>query len=463
MKKINKIFITGVICAVCVGISWMPAKATDINPAEVGAGTIDTTVTSEPLDGQLYAKGAVLLDGESGRVLYSKNGQERMPMASTTKIMTCILVLEHVELGEQVDISAYAASMPKVHLGIRKGEVYSVGDLLYSLMLESHNDAAVALAEHVGRGYLTGEEKTKSVAEYTLEESKRAVAAFAGLMNEKALEIGCKDTWFITPNGLDATQEVEVNGQQESRTHSTTARELALIMRYCLYESKKQEQFLQITGASEYNFTANGRSFHLNNHNALLSMMEGAISGKTGFTGNAGYCYVGALEKDGKKLIVALLACGWPNNKTYKWQDTKKLMAYGLEQYNYVSFQDERFYYQQELPRVLVLNAGTENLVYESLCPVVLQEGELPSGEGILMAEEEEIRMEMECLEVLEAPVARGQLVGQIVYSLNGEVIKRDELVLGAGFERIDYGWCLERVLELYLEPHGLQEKQDSF
>lgn len=479
MRKKRNVFITGVICAVTIFLSWVPASAMKISPAESGAGEVEVDIISvvseqiaastdkagatdspAPTESQLYAKGAVLLDGDSGRILYSKNGQEQMPMASTTKIMTCILVLEHAELGETVEISSYAASMPKVHLGVRKGEVYSVGDLLYSLMLESHNDAAVALAEHVGKELLGGEGEAKKVAQYTTEESKQAVAAFAALMNEKAVEVGCENTWFITPNGLDATQEVEINGQRESRTHSTTAAELALIMRYCLYESEMQEQFRQITGASEYNFTSNGRSFHLSNHNALLHMLEGAVSGKTGFTGNAGYCYVGALERDEKKLIVALLACGWPNNKTYKWQDAKKLMAYGMEAYDYVSFQDERFFYTKELPQVLVLNGGTEQLTYEALCPVLLQEGRLPEGKGILLREGEEIQVKMECLEVLEAPVTRGQVVGQIMYTLNGEILKSDELVLGVDLDRIDYHWCLERVVEMYLEPEEFQKGQ---
>ena len=466
MKKRRFGLMAGVICLVYIFSAWIPANAMygdspEADILEEEAWQVTGQVSSAvPAESQLYAKGAVLLDGDSGRVLYSKNGQEQLPMASTTKIMTCILLLEHADLGETVEISSYAASMPKVHLGVRKGEVYAVGDLLYSLMLESHNDVAVALAEHVGREVLGGEWEKKGVSEYTIEESKQAVAAFATLMNEKAAEVGCEKTWFITPNGLDATQQVEVNGQPESRTHSTTAEELAEIMRYCLYGSKMKEQFRQITGASEYSFTANGRSFHLSNHNALLQMLEGAVSGKTGFTGNAGYCYVGALEKDGKKLIVALLACGWPNNKTYKWQDTKKLMTYGMETYNFVSFQDARFYYDKELPRILVLNASTENLAYEALCPVLLQEGMGPEGDGILLRNEEEITVKIECLEVMEAPVSRGQVVGQIIYSLGDKILKTDELVLGADFDRIDYRWCLERVVEMYLEPGEVQEKK---
>ena len=154
-------------------------------------------------DLHLYAQAAVLLDADSGRVLYGKNEETPMAMASTTKIMTCILVLENAKVEEEVSISAYAATMPKVKLYVKKGEHYTVRELLFSLMLESHNDAAAALAEYIG-GKLLGE--TKEASEHTTEESKAALHRFAQAMNEKAVEIGCEDTWFITPNGLDATE-----------------------------------------------------------------------------------------------------------------------------------------------------------------------------------------------------------------------------------------------------------------
>jgi len=123
-------------------------------------------------DISLYATSAVLMDADSGRVLYEKNGYTPMAMASTTKIMTCILVLESGKADEELTVSGYAASMPKVKLYIKKGESYRVRDLLYSLMLESHNDSAVALAEHIGKQYLPDELKNKSTAEFTVEESK---------------------------------------------------------------------------------------------------------------------------------------------------------------------------------------------------------------------------------------------------------------------------------------------------
>ena len=154
-------------------------------------------------DLRLYAQAAVLLDADSGRVLYGKNEETPMAMASTTKIMTCILVLENAKVDETVSVSAYAATMPKVKLYVKCGEHYTVRELLFSLMLESHNDAAAVLGEYIG-GKLLGE--TGEISEHTGEESRAALHRFAQAMNEKAEEIGCEDTWFITPNGLDATE-----------------------------------------------------------------------------------------------------------------------------------------------------------------------------------------------------------------------------------------------------------------
>ena len=149
----------------------------------------------------LHAQSAVLMDAETGRILYEKDGETRRPMASTTKIMTCILALEHMKSEQEiVTASAEAASQPKVRLGVREGQQFYLRDLLYSLMLESHNDTAAAIAEHVAG---------------TRE-------AFADMMNQKARDIGCRDTFFITPNGLDAEDP------DTGRLHSTTAAELAL-------------------------------------------------------------------------------------------------------------------------------------------------------------------------------------------------------------------------------------------
>lgn len=419
----------------------------------------------EPEPGELYAQAAVLMDADSGRVLYDKNGAQVLAMASTTKIMTCILALELADPQETVEISAYAASMPKVKLYVQKGERYLLEDLLYSLMLESHNDAAVAIAEHLGRKYLPEQLGEKSPSEYTPEESRQAVEAFAAVMNRKAAELGCGDTWFITPNGLDATQVLTLeNGETVEKRHSTTARDLASIMCYCIRRSPRSQAFLEITQTPSHSFSIeNGRSFSCANHNAFLQMMQGAISGKTGFTNQAGYCYVGALERDGRTLVVALLACGWPNNKGYKWSDTRILMNFGLNDFAYHSL-DEVAYDESELESLPVLGGQTLEIGDTAYAPVRILErgpggdyqgtgadGEDQEIEGLLLRDGEEIRVECHMERQLQAPVEAGKQVGTIQYIFQDQVYREEHIVTTRAVREIDYRWCFQQIMR-YLD-----------
>ena len=411
----------------------------------------------EPTETELYAKAAVLMDAESGRVLYEKNGQEILANASTTKILTCILALETAHLEEWVDISAYASTMPKVKLGITKGERYRLGDLLHSLMLESHNDVAVAIAEHVGKEFLEKELAEKSASEYTAEESKKAVAAFADLMNEKAQELGCESSWFITPNGLDATETFHAkDGSTFSKDHSTTAEELARIMSYCVLHSPKKEEFLEITQTISYTVTSEkGRNHFCTNHNAFLTMMEGVISGKTGFTNKAGYCYVGALERDGRTFVVALLACGWPNNKSYKWHDSKILLKYGTEEFLKKSIEDAEK--ESRIPaQILVINGQTSEMGRPAFAgvkvvPAETEEGIWSKAENVLLKEGEAVQFEYELPEKLEAPVNKGDIVGKLTYSVDGNIYRQKDIVLTEDVKKVDFKWCFEKVFDIYL------------
>ena len=418
----------------------------------------------EPEPGELYAQAAVLMDADSGRVLYDII-LVVLAMASTTKIMTCILALELADPQETVEISAYAASMPKVKLYVQKGERYLLEDLLYSLMLESHNDAAVAIAEHLGRKYLPEQLGEKSPSEYTPEESRQAVEAFAAVMNRKAAELGCGDTWFITPNGLDATQVLTLeNGETVEKRHSTTARDLASIMCYCIRRSPRSQAFLEITQTPSHSFSIeNGRSFSCANHNAFLQMMQGAISGKTGFTNQAGYCYVGALERDGRTLVVALLACGWPNNKGYKWSDTRILMNFGLNDFAYHSL-DEVAYDESELESLPVLGGQTLEIGDTAYAPVRILErgpggdyqgtgadGEDQEIEGLLLRDGEEIRVECHMERQLQAPVEAGKQVGTIQYIFQDQVYREEHIVTTRAVREIDYRWCFQQIMRYFL------------
>lgn len=355
---------------------------------------------------ELYARSAVLMDGDSGRILYGKDADQPMPMASTTKIMTCILVLEQEEPDQICSVSANAAAQPQVKLQMIQGDTFYMKDLLYSLMLESHNDTAVCLAENTAG----------------------SVEAFASLMNQKASELGCRDTYFITPNGLDA--------EDEGGVHHTTASDLARILRYCIRESSKAEEFLEITRTDTYCFTniEGTRSYSCTNHNAFLHMMEGALTGKTGFTGNAGYCYVGALERDQKLLIVSLLACGWPNNKRYKWTDTRKLMEYGLEHYEKRKIGAESLSLEKipvENGKKSAVSVQAENITCE-----------------LLLREDEKVTRSIHLPESFPAPVSRGQEAGNIEYLIDGRVIVRGKILTTESSEEVDYLYYLQTAVK---------------
>lgn len=318
----------------------------------------------------MYSGSYALMDGDTGRILKGKEESNPMANASTTKILTCIVTLERCSLEEMVTVSSYAASQPRVKMGITEGKEYLLRDMIYGLMLESYNDCAVAIAEHVAG----------------------STEAFAKLLNEKALEIGCKDTYFITPNGLDAE---DANG-----FHHTTAEDLCRIMAYCTWESPKKELFLQITQTRNYDSFVNRNSF--------LNQMDGVLTGKTGFTNKAGYCYVAAMEINGERYCIALLACGWPNNKTYKWKDARTLFEYGMETYEIkpVSFGGvekellvDGFAGEQmfaKLNKADVLTLSAEEQVYH-----------------LLMAEGEEIEKEIILYTDTKLPIVEGQKMGE--------------------------------------------------
>lgn len=407
---------------------------------------------------ELHAISAALIDADSGRVLYGKNENEVRPMASTTKIMTCIVALEQAGLEEEVAVSAYAASRPKVKLYMKKGETYRLKDLLYSIMLESHNDSAAAIAEHIGSRML-GEQVTEAT---TSEESRRYLKEFAGLMNQKAQEIGCENTWFITPNGLDAAEETEVikeDGNLETlkKVHSTTAKELALVLRYCVRQSAQKSAFLEITGTKSHSFSSlskSPRSFSCQNHNAFLSMMDGAFTGKTGFTNNAGYCYVGALERDGRTYIVALLGCGWPNNKSYKWADTRALMNYGLENY-----EKKEVELAVHTPKVLIGNGvpSCGNFGCPCLSDTFVDFGSdtftcLLSKEDSLSAK---ITLDPQFADgnylYWKAPKDKNTQVGELDMVLNGESVKAYPVYLSDDVEEIKPLLCIKKVLRHFL------------
>ena len=355
-------------------------------------------------DMKIGAIGAVLMDAETGRVLWERKSDVPMAVASTTKIMTAILAIESQQLDETAIVSNRAAAAPKVKLGLRKGEEYRLGDLLYPLMLQSSNDAAVVIAEHIGG----------------------SVEGFAEMMNEKALELGAENTKFVTPNGLD-----------EDDNHST-AYDMALITAYAL----KNTDFVKLINTKEYSFSATnkGQSFTAYNKNRLLNEYNGAIGVKTGFTGKAGNCFVGAAERDGVRLISVVLGSGWGTaGKQQKWIDTKQLLNYGFNNYQ----------------RKQIINKGT---AVGTVTILHSKEGEVMAQtceDGFAMLSDEEasnLKTSARLIEALEAPVKKGQVLGEItVCTANGEVVFTSELTAKEDVLRHDLGTSAKKTINLWL------------
>lgn len=177
-------------------------------------------------------------------------------------------------------------------------------------------------------------------------------------------------------------------------------------------------------------------------------MMDGAISGKTGFTGDAGYCYVGALKRDGRTFVVALLGCGWPNNKTYKWADTKKLMNYGLDNFTYRDI-EEKIHFKPEMVENGIPESGNLEEKAEVEFKVKKKES---SGNRMLLRNDEEIRVETEIKKKWKAPVKKGEPAGRVLYCLGDEILKEYEIVTGNAVKEITFRWCVDKVISFYMD-----------
>ena len=233
----------------------------------------------------ISAEKAILMDAVTGRVLYERNANEQSLVASTTKIMTALVVCEHCNVLDRVRIPAEAVGIEGSSLYLREGEVLTVQDLLYGLMLHSGNDAAVALAIYCGG----------------------TVEGFAELMNDKARALGLENTHFVNPHGLDAAE------------HYSTASDLAVLAAYAM-----EDPIFRQT-VSTKTVTAGERS--LRNHNKLLWQVDGAEGVKTGFTKAAGRILVSSASRNGRRLVAVTI------NAPDDWNDHAQLLEEGFSRY----------------------------------------------------------------------------------------------------------------------------------
>lgn len=249
-----------------------------------------------PIKGRaIAAQGAILMEQESGRVLYEKNAHTQMRIASITKIMTAILAVESGKMDDMVTVSKKASSAEGSSLYLEPGEKIKLEDLVYGLMLRSGNDAAVAIAEHVG-----GSQEQ-----------------FVQMMNEKAKELGMKNTVFANPHGLD-----------DHENHYSTAYDMALVTQYAM----RNEQYRKITGTKEYQCKSLNRSIGtwLNKNKLLTIMYPYSTGGKTGYTKRAKRTLVSTAEKDELKLIAVTI------NDRQDWKDHMALFNTAFQKYKRV-------------------------------------------------------------------------------------------------------------------------------
>ncbi|MBR5269895.1 MAG: D-alanyl-D-alanine carboxypeptidase [Anaerotignum sp.] len=355
----------------------------------------------------IAARGAALIDGKTGRLLWGRNEEEPMTMASTTKIMTAILVLENCEMDEIVTISKNAAHQPEVHMDLQEGERWKAGDLLSAMMLRSCNDAAVALAEHV-----SGD-----------------VGSFCKEMTEKAGEIGAEDTVFGSPNGLDS--------HLDDTEHHSTAYDMALIGAYALENDRFREIIIQ---PEIYISDMDGkRNCSITNTDRFLQEYSGAIGVKTGYTNKAGHCFVGAAERDGVLLVSCVFGSGWGDaGKRKKWTDTRKLMDYGFETFHSCEVLKEGV----DFGAVKVVDSPTETV-----------ETVVSEGYTALFSKEEaeSLRMEADLPREVKAPVKKGEKLGTAALFLEDEKLTEMDLLAKEDIAAYTFSQRLKRMAENWL------------
>ncbi len=329
-------------------------------------------VFAQELD--VSARTAVVMDVRTGQVLYDKHMHIKMPPASTTKVLTTIIAIEEANLNEVVRVSRNAAYQEGSSIWLREGEKLTLEELLYGIMLSSANDAAVAVAEHIGG----------------------SVEKFAELMNKRAKEMGALNSNFLNPSGLPCSG------------HYSTAYDMAKIMSYAL----KNKMFAHIT-ATKYktiNWAENPWDRGLRNHNKLLWSYDGITGGKTGYTRAAGRCLISSACRNNREVVAVVLNC--PND----WYECKKLMDYGID----------KFKYQKLFDRGDEIYSLTWEKTAENNFKLLAKEAiyvTVPKGGKI------SVKKVIDILSDKELPIKKGETLGYI-YAYHGEqLIAKTELI----------------------------------
>lgn len=336
------------------------------------------------------ARAAILLDQATGRILFSKNAHEQLPMASTTKIMTAIIVLESAKIDDVVTVSEYAAHVEGSAVDLEAGEEKTMEELVYGLILRSGNDAATAIAEHMSG----------------------SVEKFAERMTNRARELGATQTRFMNPHGLHHEE------------HYTTAYDLALISAHAMSIPK----FHEISTTREKKISWTGREYDrlLRNQNKLLTLYPGADGIKTGWTTPSGRCFVGSATRDDWQLVSVVL------NAPQMWEDTTRLLDFGYEYYRWQKVVEK----DQPLK-----TAAVKKGVYDRITLVACESVGMPLKEN----EQELLKYSFVMQEPLAAPLKAGQRVGTLHIYFGQTVVKEVPLLAGETVEKRGLGLIFRR------------------
>ena len=326
----------------------------------------------------------IVYDRISKSMIIGKNEDVKSAMASTTKIMTTIVILEKADLNEKVTVSAKAGGTGGSRLGLKRGDKASVRDLLYGLMLRSGNDAAVALAEHVGG----------------------SVKGFAELMNEKAIELGLTNTHFVTPHGLD------------DANHYTTALELAKLTDYAM----NNETFAKIVGTKSTTIYINNQSRQINNTNELLGVLNGVVGVKTGFTNNAGRCLVTETKRNNIDIITIVLGADTKKDRT---KDSVNLIEYTFSKYKMYNLEEQiikEFNKWKNIneKRILIIKGKQSN---PKLALGAIEKAIIP------ICDNDKIEYSINALTEAKAPVEQWNVMGTLTVKLNGKILENIDIV----------------------------------
>ncbi|MEL7608542.1 MAG: D-alanyl-D-alanine carboxypeptidase family protein [Bacillota bacterium] len=367
-----RLIIRGIAIALCILImAPMPIARAQTAQPEVKAG------------------GIVLIEATTGKVLYAKNAHVRLPMASTTKVMTAMLALEHGGLDALVEITEEAYGEEGSSMYLELGEKISLRDLLHGLMLVSGNDAAVAIADYIGG----------------------SVENFALLMNQKAKELGALNTSFVTPNGL------------HDDNHYTTAYDLALICQAAM----KMPEFRELVSTTSYKTTTGSRIRYLKSKNRILTQYDGGNGIKTGYTKPAGKCLTFAAERDEMQLIGVVLNC--PN----MFPGAMSILDYG-----FTAYKMETIVHKGDVVTRAPVKRGIKNVLAlvakQDIMIPVLKEGERAYRTRVV-------------LNGIAAPIAAGDELGRLEVWEENKLLTSTALVAGEDVAERDLPFYLQRIL----------------